>query len=117
MIIFRQQILLNQKNYQHMSTNRREFIRRSAAATAVIGISSSFPTLKAGILGANEKLVCGAIGVKGMGFADLKTFLNQPNTECAALCDVDDNVLQERIGDVEGPGSDGSCTLGPQGPW
>ena len=84
-----------------MHTNRREFIKRSAAATAVIGMSSSFPTLRANILGANEKLVCGAIGVKGMGFADLHTFLEQSNTECAALCDVDDNVLQERIADVE----------------
>jgi len=82
-------------------TNRRDFIKRSAAAAAVIGASSTFPTLNAGILGANEKLVCGVIGVKGMGFADLKAFLNQPNTECAALCDVDANVLQERIVDVE----------------
>jgi predicted dehydrogenase len=84
-----------------MPTNRRDFIKKTAAVTATIGITSQFPTLRAGILGANEKLVCGAIGVKGMGFADLKAFLNQPNTECAALCDVDDNVLQERIADVE----------------
>jgi len=85
-----------------MQSNRRNFIRRSAAATAAIGLSSLFPTVKAGILGANEKLVCGVIGVNGMGFADLKAFLNQPQTECAALCDVDDNVLQKRIADVEG---------------
>ena len=84
-----------------MDTNRRDFIKKSAAATAVIGITSSFPTLNAGILGANEKLVCGVIGVNGMGFSDLKAFLKQPNTECAALCDVDDNVLQKRIKDVE----------------
>ncbi len=84
-----------------MNTNRRKFIKQSAAATAVLGFSSAFPTLKAGILGANEKLVCGVVGVKGMGFADLKAFLNQANTECAALCDVDANVLQERIAEVE----------------
>jgi predicted dehydrogenase len=84
-----------------MHTNRRAFIRRSAAATAAIGISSTFPVLKANILGANEKLVCGVIGVNGMGFADLKAFLDQPGTECGALCDVDANVLQRRIADVE----------------
>ena len=66
-----------------------------------MGLTSPFSTLRGGILGANDKLVCGAIGIKGMGFADLKAFLNQPNTECAALCDVDDNVLQERIGNVK----------------
>ncbi|MFH0756616.1 MAG: Gfo/Idh/MocA family oxidoreductase [Bacteroidota bacterium] len=82
-------------------SSRRVFIRRSAAATAAISISSTFPSLQAGILGANEKLVCGVIGVNGMGFADLQAFLKQPNTACAALSDVDDNVLQKRIGDVE----------------
>ena len=39
-----------------MSSNRREFIKKSAAATAVIGMTSPFSTLKGGILGANEKL-------------------------------------------------------------
>ncbi len=84
-----------------MPTNRREFMKRTAAATAAIGVTSAFPTMGAHILGANEKLVCGVIGVKGMGFADLRAFLNQPNTECAALCDVDSNVLQERIANVK----------------
>ena len=83
-----------------MKTNRRTFIRNSAAGAAALGLTSVFPTLHAGILGANEKLVCGVIGVNGMGFADLRAFLQQPGTECAALCDVDDNVLQERIANV-----------------
>ena len=39
-------------------------------------------------MGANEKLVCGLIGAKGMGNADLHAFLRQKNTECAAICDV-----------------------------
>ena len=84
-----------------MKTNRRKFIRQSASAAAAIGISSSFPSLNAAVLGANEKMVCGVIGVNGMGFADLKAFLNQPRTECAALCDVDNKVLQGRIAEVE----------------
>jgi len=84
-----------------MPTNRREFIKKSAAATAVIGMTSPFSTLKGGILGANEKLVCGLIGANGMGFNDLSTFLSLPGTECAAICDVDNNVLERRIRDVE----------------
>ncbi len=83
-----------------MDNTRRAFIKRSAAATAALGIASPFPTLGSSILGANEKLVCGVIGINGMGFADLRAFLRQPDTECAALCDVDDNVLQKRIADV-----------------
>jgi predicted dehydrogenase len=36
-----------------------------------------------------------------MGNADLQAFLRQPNTECAAICDVDENVLNQRIADTE----------------
>jgi len=81
-------------------TSRREFIRQTGAASAALGLSS-FSLLNAKVLGANKKLVCGVIGVKGMGFSDLKAFLKVPDTECAALCDVDDNVLRERISDVQ----------------
>lgn len=52
------------------------------------------------VMGANDKLVCGLIGAKGMGMADLRAFLALPGTECAAICDVDENVLNERISDV-----------------
>jgi predicted dehydrogenase len=36
-----------------------------------------------------------------MGFADLKSFLSQPGVECAAICDVDSNILNKRAGEVE----------------
>jgi predicted dehydrogenase len=84
-----------------MNTNRRKFLKYSATATAVIGTSSPFSLMSARVLGANEKLVCGVIGVNGMGFADLEAFLALPDTECAALCDVDANVLQKRVADVK----------------
>jgi predicted dehydrogenase len=79
--------------------NRRSFIKKSALATAAVGATASMPL--ASCMGANEKLVCGLIGAKGMGFSDLQAFLRQPNTECAAICDVDENVLNQRIADTE----------------
>jgi len=82
-------------------TNRRTFIKNSALATAGVGMAASMPLAMNSCMGANEKLVCGLIGAKGMGFADLRTFLGQKNTECAAICDVDENVLNQRIADVE----------------
>jgi len=82
-----------------MNTNRRNFIKKSALAGIGLG---AFPTiLKAGTLGANEKITVGLIGCKGMGFSNLKTFLDKPNVECAALCDVDSNVLNERAAETE----------------
>jgi predicted dehydrogenase len=83
-------------------TNRRNFIQKTSLAMAGFGLASSIPGRSfSGILGANEKLTCGLIGAKGMGMADLKAFLALPNTACAAICDVDENVLNERIADTE----------------
>jgi predicted dehydrogenase len=36
-----------------------------------------------------------------MGFADLSAFLEHPQVECLALCDIDENVLNKRAADVE----------------
>jgi predicted dehydrogenase len=35
-----------------------------------------------------------------MGFANLKAFLQNPEVECAALCDVDQQVLEERLSEI-----------------
>ena len=85
-----------------MKTNRRDFVKKASLTTAGIGLLSAFPAgAYSRIKRANEKLVCGAIGIKGMGYADLQAFLSQPDTECAALCDVDENVLNQRIKNIE----------------
>ncbi len=81
--------------------DRRSFIKHSALATAGLGLASSMPKAMNSYHRANDKLVCGVIGVNGMGFSDLEAFLHQPDTECAALCDVDENVLNKRIADTE----------------
>ena len=81
--------------------DRRSFIRRSTLATAGLGMAATLPGRAwSSVMGANDKLVCGLIGAKGMGMADLRAFLALPGTECAAICDVDENVLNERISDV-----------------
>jgi len=81
---------------------RRNFLSRSLAVAAGTGIltTMSKPAF-AGWKGANEKLVAGVIGINGMGFADLRAFLNQPDTECGAICDVDENVLNTRAAEIE----------------
>jgi predicted dehydrogenase len=85
-----------------MSTTRREFLENSVKLAAGAGFLSAMP-LKgfASVSGANDKLVAGVIGINGMGFTDIETFLKQPNTECGAICDVDENVLNKRVTDIE----------------
>ncbi len=86
-----------------MKTNRREFVKNSAKIAAGIGILSSIPgslSCSTGF-GPNDKIVLGLIGCNGMGFSDLSAHLRIPNIECAALCDVDNNVLNRRATEVE----------------
>jgi predicted dehydrogenase len=82
---------------------RRKFIKKSTAIATGASMLSVIPgTAHAAsrILGANDKLTVGVIGVNGMGMANLRTFLKQEGIECAAMCDVDRNVLEKRAAET-----------------
>lgn len=81
-----------------MKTNRRIFLKNSALASAPFVFLPGFLSAKYAL---NDKIVVGLVGCKGMGFNNLKAFLNQPNVTCGALCDVDRNVLNDRAAEVE----------------
>ena len=49
----------------------------------------------------SNKVKVALIGCRSMGYGDLNTFLDYPETECVALCDVDDEWLNKRAADVE----------------
>ena len=82
-----------------MST-RREFVKTSAKVAAGVTLVSAVPGTVSCASKANEKIVVGAIGINGMGFSDLRAILNQENVECAAICDIDQNVLATRLPQV-----------------
>lgn len=85
-----------------MNTSRRIFLRNSAKFAVGARFLSILPFRSFGnISGANEKLVAGVIGINGMGFSDIQAFLAQPNTQCAAICDVDENVLNARCAAID----------------
>jgi len=78
--------------------SRRNFIKTSATLTA--GVIAG-PTINAfaapfpkNILGANEKVRIGFIGVGNRGSELLKLFMQQPDCEVAALCDIYEPYLQ-----------------------
>jgi len=71
------------------SISRREFIARSGLATA--GASLGISTLSAKpsrIYGANERIRVGFIGLGNRGSQLISLFMNNPQVEVAALCDV-----------------------------
>jgi len=81
-------------------SNRRSFIKTSAAAAAGIGMSTSLSASAfspSRVLGANDRINVALIGARNMGWYDLQDLLKQPNVECLSLCDVDGNVLDEKI--------------------
>lgn len=81
-----------------MKSNRRKFLKNSAVAAAGISIA---PSVLSSCSTPEEKVTVALIGCRSMGFSDLKSFLNQENVECAALCDVDSNILDSRAAEVE----------------
>ena len=48
----------------------------------------------------SDQINIGAIGINGMGWADLSSALKLPGVNVVALCDVDKNVLDKRMGDL-----------------
>jgi predicted dehydrogenase len=81
--------------------SRRTFLRKSGGLLAGAALSPlAYSKLNAGI-DQNDKLTVALIGCKGMGMYNLTDHLKQPGIECIALCDVDNNILQERARTVQ----------------
>src|SRR5690349_21815421 len=73
--------------------HRREFLGVSAAAAAGLAAPGALAEEKKKV-SANEKVVVGLIGCRGMGRADLHDFIRLPDFEVAALCDVDPGSVE-----------------------
>ena len=56
------------------------------------------------VLGANDRVRLAVIGLRGRGWEHIQRFALLPNVEIAALCDIDDSVMQERLAAVRGMG-------------
>lgn len=80
---------------------RRDFIYRSAILGAGASLSPMLVRASGKQVGPNDKIGVGLIGCNSMGFGDLEAFLRNPETECVALADIDQSVLDRRVADVE----------------
>lgn len=71
-------------------TTRREFIAQTGMVTAglTLGVNQISALNYQRIIGANEKIRVGFIGVGNRGSQLLQTFMDQRDCEVAALCDV-----------------------------
>jgi predicted dehydrogenase len=88
---------------RNSKVSRRDFLQtgmKSSASLAALG-SMSFITQPDRVWGANDRVRVAVIGVRGQGFTHIKGYAALPNTEVAAICDVDENVISQRLADME----------------
>lgn len=82
------------------TVSRRELMKRAGAATVVGLGASALASASPKPQSANDKLVIGLIGCGGMGASNMRTLMEFPDVEVAALCDVDTNRIPNDYNDV-----------------
>lgn len=77
--------------------NRRSFAKNATLAT--IGLANG-PVIfgkNSNWKGANDRLNVAVIGIHGMGQSHIRSYNALENVRVAALCDVDENLFEERV--------------------
>ncbi len=85
-------------------TNRRDFLRQSAsalAATIILPQTLQSRALRGRNSAPSDQLRVALIGCKNMGWGDLSDLMNHPNMYCAALCDIDQSILDNRANEAQ----------------
>ena len=72
--------------------NRRHFLMTSAAAGAA---------QRAVLASPNDTVRVACVGVRGQGRTHIARYSAMPNVEIAAVCDIDESVLNARLGEIE----------------
>jgi predicted dehydrogenase len=82
--------------------NRRSFLQQTSvlAAGALLSSFDSHTFSRYRRVSPSDQINIGAIGLNGMGWADLSAALRQPGVNVVAICDVDSNVLDSRMKDL-----------------
>src|SRR5258708_22432448 len=83
--------------------SRRDFLKLTGAGVASTALGATASS-HARIMGANDQVRVAICGVRGRGKDHLHGFARVPGTEIAALCDVDESVLNQRRADMEKQG-------------
>ena len=85
-------------------TTRRGFLKSAAKTTAALGAlgGMTFLAHPERVFGANDRVRVAVCGLHGRGKDHLSGYSHVSNVEIAALCDVDENVLRKRLGEVGG---------------
>ena len=83
-------------------SSRRDFLKTTASAGLAALGGVTFIPRPGRVFGANDRVRVAVCGLHGRGKDHLAAFSHVPNVEIAALCDVDENVLNKQLGRVAG---------------
>ncbi|MHB8655873.1 MAG: Gfo/Idh/MocA family protein [Terriglobia bacterium] len=83
-----------------LEVNRRGFLKAGSASLAALG-GISFLTSSERVWGANDRVRVAICGLHGRGEDHMLGYSRLHNVEIAALCDVDESVLRERLAEAE----------------
>ncbi len=78
--------------------DRREFLKTTGEVMTAGAAALAFGGR---VLGANDRVRVAVCGTRGRGKDHIRGFAKVPGVEIAALCDVDERVLSQRLKDVE----------------
>jgi predicted dehydrogenase len=84
-----------------MAIDRRDFLKTTGKAMTV---GTAALALGGRILGANDRVRVAICGVRGRGNDHIRGFSRVPGVEIAALCDVDENILNSRLDEIHKSG-------------
>ena len=78
---------------------RRNFVKAASAAGAgtVLVANNTMLWANSRLKRANDKVRIGIVGIHGMGQTHIQSFNELPDVEVVALCDIDENLFDERI--------------------
>ena len=77
------------------AVNRRQFLKTSATATAWAGVSIIANPRR--VFGANDRVRVAVVGLHGQGWNHVGNYAKMDDVELAALCDVDNSVMEQRL--------------------
>ncbi len=90
--------------------SRRDFLQKSALIAGGSLLASAFDNKAFAIFKSrimpSDQLNIGAVGINGMGWADVTAALKVPGVNLIAVCDVDMNVMDKRVADLGKTGYD-----------
>ena len=80
---------------------RRNFIKGTGAALAGTVLAQTGVLSAAASCMLADKINIGVIGCKGMGWSNVNSLLKLSDVDLVAICDVDENVVQQRVNDYK----------------